>query len=564
MSHKPKKDLYHPPEDALWLLPLGGAGEIGMNLNLYGTAGKWLMLDCGIMFGDETTPGIDVITPDISFIAERSQDLMGIVITHGHEDHFGAIEHLWSRLKCPVYATPFPAEMLRAKFAQAGLKGLVNLIEIPVGGSFEAGPFAVEMIPVTHSVPESHIVAIKTQFGTVLHTGDWKLDEDPIVGLPTDEVRLRELGHQGVLAVVGDSTGAMSTVHTRSETIVQHDLADVFGSYPKRIVVTCFASNIARIKSIAAAARAQGRYVSLVGRSLWRNTEIAASLGYLPEYEDFLSEHEAMLAPRDKIVMISTGCQGERRAALSRIAVFDHPIVQFERGDTVIYSASEIPGNEKAISRVQNLLISQGVQVVTANYPPVGKVLHVSGHAGRPDMATLYEWTHPKSVIAVHGELRHQTEHVELVHSLGIERTMIPTNGQILRLGPGLQEVVGEVQAGRWGLDGRNLRPLDQKVTQHRRKMNFNGAVVVTLALDKRGLMVNDPQVTLLGIDDDKTLVSIREELVQVIQDGVERMPRSTLLDDAAIKQSIMQIIRRQLHETQGKKPVADVHLVRV
>lgn len=564
MTHKIKKDMHRPPDDALWFLPLGGSGEIGMNLNLYGTMGKWLMVDCGIMFGDDTTPGIDIITPDITFIAERRDDLVGIVITHGHEDHLGAIERLWADLRCPVYATPFPAAMLRAKFAQAGMQGLVNLIEIPVGGSFEAGPFAIEMIPVTHSVPESHMVAINTPQGRVLHTGDWKFDNDPIIGRLTDESRLKALGREGVMALVGDSTGATVPVATPSEITVQKGLIDIFGTYDGRIVVTCFSSNIARVKSVALAARQHGRYVSLVGRSLWRNAEIAESLGYLPEFSDFLSEHEAMQAPRDKIVMICTGCQGERRAALSRIAVFDHPAVTLERGDVVIFSSRDIPGNEKAIGRVQNLLLSHRVKVVTNDHMADGRIVHASGHAGQPDIAELYRWVHPHLSIPVHGELRHQTDHAALARSLGVENVVIPKNGQIIRLGPGLHEVVGEVQAGRWGLDGTRLRPLDQTVTQHRRKMGFNGAAVVTLALDRRGMVASDPQVTLLGIDDEKAIRVLNEDIVTMILDEVERMPRATLLEDDTMKKAITKIVRRSLHETQGKKPVVEVHLIRV
>jgi len=566
MSHKNKikKDMYCPPEDALWLLPLGGSGEIGMNMNLYGTSGKWLMVDCGIMFGDETTPGIDVITPDITFISERRADLVGIVITHGHEDHLGALPYVWAELRCPVYATPFAAAMLRSKFSQSGLQGQVNLIEIPVGGTAEIGPFSVEMIPVTHSVPESSMVAVTTQHGRVIHTGDWKIDEEPVVGLLTDEARLRELGDEGVLAVVGDSTGALVGRPTPSELGVQKGLKEVFAQCPNRIIVTCFASNIARLKSIALAAHQNGRYVSLVGRSLWRNAEIAESLGYLPEFNDFLSEHEAMQAPHDKIVMICTGCQGERRAALSRIAVFDHPVVAFNKGDTVIYSSSEIPGNEKDISRVQNLLLSQGVQILTNKHVSEDTLIHASGHASHPDMLRFYRWVHPQFVVCVHGELRHQSEHAKIVEEVGIEDSIIPQNGQIIRLGPGVREIVGEVQSGKWGLDGKNLRPLDQTVTTHRRKMNFNGAGVVTLALDRRGIVVSEPQVTLFGVDDEKTLVGLREEMSNEILDEVEKMPRSMLLDDNGLKQAIMKIVRRHLHETQGKKPVIDVHLIRV
>lgn len=555
-----KKDLHRPPRDALWLLPLGGSGEIGMNLNLYGTDGRWLMVDCGIMFPDESMPGIEIITPDITFISERRDDLLGIVITHGHEDHLGAIEHLWADLRCPVYAAPFAAAQLRGKMAQAGLQGQVKINEIPVGGSFETGPFKVEMIPVTHSIPESHMIAIKTEHGTVLHTGDWKFDNDPVVGGLTDEARLKALGKEGVLALVCDSTGAMTPEPTSSEKDVQESFKNLFGTYKNRIVITCFASNIARIKSIAVAARAQGRYVSLVGRSLWRNAEIAESLGYLPEFSQFLSEHEAMQAPRDKIVMVCTGCQGESRAALSRIAVFDHPAVEFDRGDVVIYSAREIPGNEKAIGRVQNLLLKQGVDIVTSDHAFV----HTSGHAGQPGIRKLYEWIQPHLSIPVHGELRHQTEHARLVRALGDVAVLIPENGQIVRLGPGLHEVVTAVQAGRWGLDGNQLRALGAQALKHRRKMNTSGVAVITLVLDRRGMAMDDPQVTLLGLDEEKGLEALRGHIADALWEAIERSPRATLLDDGALKELLIRTARRCVREQLGKKPIIEVHLVRV
>lgn len=560
MNMKQKKDMYSPPDDALWLVPLGGCGEIGMNLNLYGTKGKWLMADCGIMFPDETTPGIEVITPDITFISERKDDLLGIVITHAHEDHLGAIERLWNDLRCPVYAVPFAAEVLRAKFRQAGLLDVIPIKEIPCGGSFEVGPFGVEMVNVTHSVPESAIIAIKTEHGTVIHTGDWKFDPEPVVGKLTDEARLRELGDEGVLAVVGDSTGAMHDHQTVSELTIQESFIKLFGDFEQRIIVACFASNIARLKSIAIAARENGRSVALVGRSLWRNAEIAERLGYLPEYNDFLSEHEAMQSPRDKVVMICTGCQGENRAALARIAHYDHPVVRFDKGDAVLYSAREIPGNEKAISRIQNLLLHQGLQIVTSDHA----LIHTSGHGGRPEIKKMYELVRPKVSIAVHGELRHQVEHERLAKSMGIENTFIPENGQVIRLGPGISELVGNVQAGRWGLDGRHLRAMDLNVVRDRRKMNFSGVAVVTIVINQQGLVAADPQVTLLGIDDNKALVKLRNALSDTILDEVERMPRSVLLDDKAFKENIRRKARRYFRETHGKKPIIEVHLVRV
>ena len=385
-------------------------------------------------------------------------------------------------------------------------------------------------------------------------------DPDPVVGALTDETRLQELGDQGVLAIVGDSTGAPLDHETVSELTVQENLIHEFQKYNERIIVTCFASNIARIKSVTVAARESGRDVALVGRSLWRNAEIAERLGYLPEFSQFLSEHEAMQAPRNKIVMICTGCQGEARAALSRIAHFDHPVVRFDKGDVVFYSARNIPGNEKAISRIQNLLIKQHLEIITKD----NALIHTSGHGGQPEIKKLYELIRPSLSIPVHGEPLHQAEHEKLVHELGIEEVMIPENGQILRLGPGLHEIVGEVQAGRWGLDGCHLRPLDVDVARHRRKMCFSGVAVITVVIDRKGMIMDEPQITLLGIDDKKASIKLCNAMSDSIIDEIDRMPRSVLLDDETLKETIRRISRRYLQEFQGKKPIVDVHLVRV
>jgi ribonuclease J len=555
-----KKDPHRPPDDALWFLPLGGCGEIGMNLNLYGTQGKWLMVDCGVCFPDENTPGIEIITPDISFIAERKADLLGMVITHGHEDHHGAIEYLWPQLQCPIYAMPFTAEMIRAKLAEARLKGQARVTELVLGGGFEIGPFKGEMIPVTHSVPETHMLLLSTVHGTVLHTGDWKFDPNPIIGDLTDEARLKALSKQNVLALVGDSTGALTPGSTGSEIEVQKTFIELFGGYRGRIAVTCFSSHMARLKSIALAAREHGRYVALAGRSLWRNAEIAEACGYLPEFSNFLSEHEAMQAPRDKIVFACTGCQAQPRSALVRMAAFDHPVIELDKGDTVIFSSREIPGNEKAIARLQNLLIHQGIEVLTWATAPV----HVSGHCSQDDIARLYQWVRPNLSVPVHGELRHQTEHARIAAGQKVPASIIPRNGEIIRLGPGVCEKVAEVKAGRHGLDGKVLRVLDRETIKHRKKMNYNGAVVFSLALDRRGFVANEPQVTLLGLEDDQHVGSMREAIVAEVLDAVEGMAKSARLDDAAVKHAVAQAVRRYLKEWHGKKPVLEVHVMRV
>jgi len=559
MSHS-NKHAHRPPDDALWFLPLGGAGEIGLNFYLYGTSGKWLIVDCGVTFGDETTPGIDIITPDITFIAERRDDIVGMVITHGHEDHIGAIGYLWPQLRCPIYATRFTAELIRNKLDYVELGGLAKVNEIPSGGKFEIGPFKGEYISVTHSVPESQMLILRTKHGTVLHTGDWKFDPDPILGQTTDIEKIKALYAEKLIAIIGDSTNAMVTGHSGTERSVQNEFDKLFPTIKKRIVVTCFASNIARIKSIAASAKRAGRYVTLVGRSLWRNTEIANECGFLPEFDEFLSENEAMLSPRDKIVIIATGCQGEPRAALCRVAIEDHPEIDLDAGDTVIFSSRDIPGNEKEIGRLQNNLIARGLSLITANDAPV----HVSGHAAQEEMAQLYKWVKPRLALPVHGETRHQNEHARIAVAESIKDAMIPKNGQIIRLGPGIHEVVAEVASGRWGLDGKTLRRLDTDVSKDRKKMGINGAAVVTLVMDAKGRVLHDPQVTLMGIVEEGKESALQEDLAALAYDTVEALAKSARIDDAAVRHAVALAVRRHLNEIYGKKPVTDVHVVRV
>jgi ribonuclease J len=557
-----KNDLHRPVDDAVWFLPLGGSGEIGMNLNLYGTKGKWLMVDCGVTFGDESTPGIEVIMPDISFIAERKNDLCAIVITHGHEDHIGALEYLWGQLQVPIYATPFTANIIRAKLSDHRGMTKVRVIEIPLSGKFTIGPFAVEYVGVTHSIPESNMLAISTAQGTVLHTGDWKLDPYPQVGEVTNEKRLQEIGKEGVLAVIGDSTNALVQGHTASEADVAKGLKQVFAGLRNRIVVTLFASNIARVKSIAAAARASHREVALVGRSLWRNGEIADGCNYLPEFRRFLEPADAALVPRDKVVYICTGSQGEIRSALSRLAAGDHHELVLEAGDNVIYSSRDIPGNEKPIGRVQNMLIEMGVNIITPD--KVEHTIHASGHAAQEELMQLYRWVNPKISIPVHGELRHQNEHVALAKACNVPHAHIPTNGQIISLKPTGAEVVGEVQFGMWGLDGKTIRPMGQGAVKDRQKIGFSGAAVATIVIDRAGTLLKAPQIALMGVADAHELVAIVDQAGAMIADAIETMPKSTRINDDAVSKIAGQTLRRCLNELHGKKPLTEVHIVRV
>jgi ribonuclease J len=401
---------------------------------------------------------------------------------------------------------------------------------------------------------------LHTGHGRVLHTGDWKFDPDPIVGPVSDENRLKELGAEGVLAAIGDSTNALVAGHSGSELSVQQEFDRLFKTINNRIVVTCFASNIARVKSIAEAARRCGRYVTLAGRSLWRNTEVAEACGYLDEYSDFLTENEAMLSPRDKIVIITTGCQGEQRAALTRIAFADHPEVQLDAGDTVIFSSRDIPGNEKEIARLQNRLIANGLNVITSSDLPV----HVSGHPAQEELTKLYQYTRPHLVLPVHGEARHQAEHARIAQECQVKHTLIPANGQIIRLGPGIHEVVAEVKSGRWGLDGKVLRQLDNEVAKDRKKMAYSGAVVVTLVMDAKGKIAREPQISLMGVMEGEGEENVRGHLAAIASDIVENMPKSSRIDDAAVRHAVAIAVRKHINETHGKKPVTDVHVVRI
>lgn len=557
-----KKDPYKPDSDGLYFLPLGGAGEIGMNLSLYGTEGKWLMVDLGVTFADDSMPGIDVIMPDPTFIAERKQDLVGLILTHGHEDHLGAIEYLWPQLQCPVYATPFTAALLKAKLRESKLINHVRIIEVPLSGKVKLGPFECSWLSITHSIPESNCIVIKTKHGSVLHTGDWKLDPTPLVGDATDVPALQALGREGVMAMVCDSTNALSPGHSGSEKTVRDHLHTLFPRFKNRIVVTCFSSNMARILSAHAAARAADREVALVGRSLWRMEAAARDTGYIPDDVMFLEPHEAGFLPRDKAVYICTGSQGEYRSALAKLAANEHPELVLEAGDVVLFSSREIPGNEKAIAKIQNALVSRGIQIITTAEEPI----HVSGHPCQDELVQMYQWVRPKLAVPVHGEVRHQNENARIAESCQVPGSVIPANGQIIRLGPGPSEVIGEVQAGRWVLDGIKVRPMNDGAMKDRQKLMWSGMTVVTLVVDQKGQLLVDPQITIKGFghDDSEESDADKGELRQVVVDAFHEMPKSQRLDDVAVQHAIKIAVRRAVNELYGKKPVTDVHVMRV
>jgi ribonuclease J len=552
--------IERPGDKELLFLPLGGCGEIGMNLNLYGHAGKWLMVDLGITFGKESTPGIDVIMPDPGFIVDRREDLVGLVLTHAHEDHIGAVPYLWPRLRCPIYATAFTAAVLRRKLAEANLLTEAPITEIPLSGRFTVGPFEIELITITHSIPEPNAVVIRTPLGAVLHTGDWKLDPDPVIGPITDEPALRRLGDEGVLAMICDSTNVLVEGSSGSEAEVRLSLDKLIGDFDQRIAVACFASNVARIESVTRAALAHGRHVGLVGRSLWRMVESAQETGYLADLPEFVEEEDIGHLPRERVLMICTGSQGEPRSALARIVRGEHADVTLETGDVAIFSSRIIPGNEHAIGELHNALIRRGVQVVTER----DHFVHVSGHPARDDLAEMYRWVKPRIAVPVHGELRHLRAHIELAEGCQVRRALLAENGTLVRLAPGPGEAIGAVPAGRLALDGTSLVPLDGTALKSRQRMSYNGAAVATLVLDAKGQLLGEAQVTVHGLGEEGTGEGPASVAAAAAREAVAALPANRRADDATIKEAVRIAIRRGLFAQYGKKPVTDVHLVRL
>jgi ribonuclease J len=547
------------PGDELIFLSLGGAGEIGMNLTLYGYRGQWLMVDCGITFADDRQPGLDVLMPDPGFIVERRDRLAGLVVTHGHEDHIGAIPYLWQRFRCPVYATPFARCLLHEKLVEAGLQHEIEITEVPMSGRFSVGPFEIELITLTHSIPEPNAAVIRTPLGTILHTGDWKLDPDPLVGPNADKAALRRIGEEGVLAMVCDSTNALRPGRSGSEAEVREALIDLVGRYDKRVAVACFASNVARLESIAAAGAAHDRNVALIGRSLWRIYKAARDSGYLHNLPPFLSEDEAGYLPREKALLVCTGSQGEPRSALARIAQGDHPHIALASGDTVIFSSRQIPGNERAIGRLQNQLAKQGILIVTDSDHPI----HVSGHPAQEELVEMYQLVRPRIAIPVHGEARHLMAHAQLARECQVPETIVAENGTMVRLAPGPAAVIGEVAVGRLAVDGTQLRPLGSAALRSRQRMNHEGAAVATVVLDQRGRLLAVPQVTVQGIVEEAEEGAL-DALGTAVGEAIGGLSAADRRDDDAVREAARLAIRRSLKASYGKRPVTDIHIVRI
>ena len=545
---------------ALFFVSLGGAGEIGMNLNLYGYAGDWLILDCGVTFGDDSQPGLEVVMPDPAFIVERRDRLLGIVATHAHEDHIGAIPYLWTQLRCPVWATPFTASLLRTKLVEASLADKVRINVVPMSGRFTVGPFDLELITLTHSIPEPNAVALRTPVGTVLHTGDWKFDPNPLIGSTSDEAALRRLGDDGVLAMIGDSTNALRPGTSGSEADLRQSLINLVGRYDARVAVACFASNVARLETIARAAAAHGREVALVGRSLWRIDKAARENGYLADLPRFLTEEEAGYLPRDKIVLICTGSQGEPRSALARIAREDHPNIVLETGDVVIFSSRIIPGNEKAINRLQNALVRLGVEIVTEE----DHFVHVSGHPARDELVRMYQMVRPRVAIPVHGEARHLIAHAQLAQECQVQQPLVIQNGDMVRLTPSGAAIVDEVPVGRLASDGKGLLPLGGAALKDRRRIILNGSAVATLVVDRQGRLAAPPAISLLGLVEETAASAAVPFLCAAAQCALGDLPAVARRDDNVVRDAVRRAVRRQINERFGKRPLIEIHLVRI
>jgi ribonuclease J len=533
------------PRDELVFASLGGVGEIGMNLSIYGygtdRARAYLAVDLGVSFGGDDLPGVDLVMPDIRFLVEERKNLVGIVLTHAHEDHYGAIIDLWPQLKVPIYATPFTAALFEAKrLSEPGAPEIpVNVV--PLSGRFKAGPFDVELVSVCHSIPESCSLIIRTPLGAVLHTGDWKLDPTPVIGLPTDEAKLRALGQEGCLALVGDSTNAVRDGRSPSEAEVAKVLAELIASAPARVAVTTFASHVGRLRAVADAARACGREVVLVGRAMERVSQVARETGWLDGVQDFHGPDMYGYLPPDKVIALCTGSQGEPRAALARIAEDEHPDVTLAKGDRVIFSSRTIPGNEKAVNRVINGLVSQGIEVITDR----DRLVHVSGHPRRGEMEELYGWVKPKIAMPVHGEPLHLAEHGALARRLGVKQVVICRNGDLVRLAPGEAEIVDEVPEGRFYKDGRLLVRADQRTVADRRRLSFVGVVSVALALDDKGNLASDPTVDLIGIPETD---ANGEPMLRLAFDAAlstaEDMPKARRRDPQAVADAVTRAVR--------------------
>lgn len=554
------------PVEELVFAPLGGLGEIGMNAALYGFGPRknrqWILVDLGVSFASaETTPGIDLVYPDLQFIQSIRNNLLGLVVTHAHEDHIGAIAQLWPQLGVPVYGTRFSLGLLEARRLSEFNAPKIPLREVKQGGVLKLGPFSIEFVPVSHSIPEANALAIRTPAGTVLHTGDWKLDATPVVGRPTDVERLKAIGAEGVLAMVCDSTNVVRAGSSPSEADVSKTLAELIASAPNRVCVTAFASNVARIRSVAEAAAACGREVVVVGRGMDRVIQVADECGYLSGLPPFRAPDALARLPRNKVVALLTGSQGEPRAATSRIARDDHPALKIAAGDRVIFSSRTIPGNERAVGEIINKLMLKDVEVLTDR----DHLVHVSGHPRRGELEQLYSWIRPQIAIPAHGEPLHLTEHAAFAKAQGVPEVVRAFNGDVVSIVAGAAGVVGKVPHGVMYKDGEIVVPSAEPAIGERRRLSFAGVVSVAIAIDDKGNVIGEAEVQIAGVpstsrDGDDLAVRIGE----IIDETIDNFPPRKRRDTNAFSTAIERAIRNDLRYVWGKKPICHVLIVGV
>lgn len=553
-----KQELVIPKESFVFV-PLGGITGIGQNFFLYGYKNKWLIVDCGIGFADEKNPGVDVLLPDPTFISERKKDIVGMVITHGHEDHIGAIPYLWRDLNCPIYATPFASALIEDALDEAGLLGRVDLNVVDENAHLELKPFTVDFLPVNHSIPEPNMLVIRTKVGTVVHSGDWKFETPTDAGV-MDVAALKKLGKEGVLALVSDSTNIFKEQSDVSEKDVCQTLTELFSHYRQKIVVSCFASNVARIHSIYDAAQANGRKVCLMGRSLWRIDSAARSVGYLKDVPEFLTEEEAEELPENKVVYICTGSQGEPYSALSKLAS-PKPLpnqIILRQGDVVIFSSRVIPGNELAINALQKRLMMTGCSIVSDK----DALVHVSGHSAQDNIKKLYEYLKPAIAIPVHGEPLSILEHKKLATQWGAGIAMTIEEGDVLELNDGDAEILGEVPVGTLAVDGKKIISLGADVIRKRRKMIEGGTVVLTVVVNRDCQMMGVPQVSDFGLLDE--IPESKEKLFEQIRERIENATDKERQDDVLLKEAVRLTVRHFISEEYGKKPLLEIHLFKI
>ncbi len=552
-------------QDELLFLPVGGCREIGMNLNAYavgsGSNRKWLIVDVGVTFGGPETPGIDLIMPDTEFIESIRENIEGIVLTHAHEDHIGAIAHLWPRLRAPLYATPFTAHLILEKLREKKLDREVPLNVVSLGDKRSIGPFDIEFVTLTHSIPEPNGLVIRTEAGTVFHTGDWKIDPNPMLGKNFDEERIKELGEEGILAIVCDSTNVFEEGESGSEESVRENLIKVVGEQTGRVAITTFASNVARLESCCVAAVENERSVCLVGRSMFRITDAAKEVGLLKDVHFIEADDAQHLAP-ENVLYLCTGSQGEPRAALSKIAKGSHPQVKMGEGDTVLFSSRVIPGNERGIFDLQNSLAENGVKIITDRQEHI----HVSGHPCRDELRRMYAWAKPQISVPVHGERRHIIEHARYALSMQIPQAVTPNNGDLIRLAPGPAEVVDVVPTGRLFLDGNRLTPEHAGGMQERRRMSWSGHLSISVAISDKGAVKDGPYVAARGFSelDGRVADESLDQLDEAAEEALVRLSRKDIDDDEKVERALLRSVRKSAEGLFGKRPLVDISILRV